>query len=45
MAKDVFEVACPYCKAVAGQQCWNTITNRPLNRFTAHPARMRLAEK
>jgi len=36
---DPFSVPCPFCHAVAGQQCQNTVTKKPLHRFDAHPIR------
>ena len=37
---DPFTVPCKYCKAIAGQQCTNQVTGRPLNKPLAHSSRL-----
>jgi len=39
-----FNVPCE-CGALAGQQCINAITGRPLRRAVAHPRRLVAAQK
>ncbi|WP_456093793.1 zinc finger domain-containing protein [Mycolicibacterium palauense] len=37
---DPFVVACRDCGALAGQQCVNAVTDKPLRRALAHPHRL-----
>ncbi|QFS93537.1 hypothetical protein FIV07_22490 [Mycobacterium sp. THAF192] len=39
-----FSVPCRYCGAVAGEQCRNDITGRPLRKAVAHPVRIHDAD-
>lgn len=40
-----FGAGCRYCLAIAGEQCLNKITGRPLRRGIAHPIRILDAQR
>lgn len=40
-----FDVDCPDCHAIAGCQCINSVTERPLARALAHPRRIVASQK
>jgi hypothetical protein len=41
---DPFSVPCKFCGAIAGTQCINSLTGKPVRKFAAHGARVRAAE-
>lgn len=42
---DPFKVDCAFCGAIAGTQCINEVTGKPLWRFVAHSGRLSDAAK